>query len=121
MGSQPLLHHDEESLYFNILRSNSFKMTFKRRVISSDDWFGTKRIDIFAYAFEGRTVFAPSPIYPPQIPFTSRDGLMDVLSFVEYPSHQKHHPHLGLFYSSRLKGAFDISFLSSSLTTKTFL
>jgi len=42
-------------------------------------------MDILAYAFEGKTVFAPSPIYPPQMPFTSKVGLIEFLSLVVYP------------------------------------
>src|SRR5258706_6769669 len=34
----------------------------KSSVISLLLWFGTRRIEIFAVAFDGKTVFAPSPV-----------------------------------------------------------
>ena len=54
-------------------------------VISSGFWPGTKRMLIFAKAFDGITVLAPSPIYPPHIPFTSKVGRIEVRSGVVYP------------------------------------
>src|SRR5690606_32044882 len=54
-------------------------------VILSGLWFGTRRILIFALALEGRTVFAPSPIYPPQMLLTSNVGRMEVRPKVVNP------------------------------------
>ena len=42
-------------------------------------------MEIFAWALLGMTVFAPSPVYPPQIPLTSRVGRIDLRSSVVYP------------------------------------
>ena len=72
----------------------------------SEFWLGTNRIEIFAFAFEGSTVFAPSPMYPPQIPFTSKVGRIPVLSMVVYPfsPHSSSTPKSSL-YTSISKGA----------------
>ena len=51
-------------------------------MILSAFWSGTILIEIFAWASDGRTVLLPAPVYPPQIPHTSRQGLMAVLSNV---------------------------------------
>ena len=66
-------------------------------------------MDIFAYAFDGNTVLAPSPTYPPQTPLTSNEGLIEFLSLVVYPSS----PYTSLMsksflYSFNLKGALAI-------------
>jgi len=42
-------------------------------------------MEIFANAFDGKTVFAPCPVYPPQIPFTSKVGRILARSSVLYP------------------------------------
>ena len=39
-------------------------------------------VEIFADAFDGKTVLAPSPVYPPQMPFTSSVGRLPVRSNV---------------------------------------
>ena len=39
-------------------------------------------MEILAEAFDGITVFVPSPMYPPQMPFTSSDGRTPVRSRV---------------------------------------
>src|SRR5687768_62634 len=59
-----------------------FKCWMSRSVILLLSWLGTNLAEIFAKAFEGSTVLAPSPVYPPQIPFNSSEGLIPVLSYV---------------------------------------
>ena len=77
-------------------------------------------MDIFAYALAAITVLAPSPVYPPQIPFTSIVGRMELRSFVEYPSSPCTSDKSNAFlYASKLNGAFAISARSAALRTST--
>src|ERR1700689_5367238 len=50
--------------------------------IFAGSWFGTKRVENFAQAFDGITVLAPSSMYPPQIPFISSVGLVQSRSTI---------------------------------------
>src|SRR4030042_3467172 len=69
--------------------------------ISLGSWFGTRRMEIFAFATAGRTVLAPTPVNPPQIPFTSNEGLAQDLSRGDYGSSPQSSPTLSFaIYSS---------------------
>ena len=58
------------------------KCSSKSLAMALWSWLGTRRMEIFALAFEGSTVLAPSPIYPPQMPLTSKVGRIPTLSMV---------------------------------------
>ena len=49
-------------------------------------WSGTSRQLTFAEARDGRTVFEPSPVKPPQMPFGSSVGRAQSRSSVVYPA-----------------------------------
>ena len=60
-----------------------FTWSSKSCAILSGSWFGTRRMLTFAIATAGMTVFAPSPVKPPRMPFTSKVGRAHTRSSVE--------------------------------------
>jgi len=81
----------------------------------SGSWFGTNRMEILAEALLAMTVFAPSPVYPPQIPLTSNVGRMLMRSGAEYPFSPSTAPIAMLdLYSSSSNGASAIAVRSSA-------
>ena len=98
----------------------SFICFVKSSFILFQFWPGTNLIEIFAKALLGKTVLAPSSVYPPHIPLTSNAGLIDCLSIVEKPTSPcSLLSPIESLNSSILKGVKFISFLSFSETSIT--
>ena len=74
--------------------------------MSSASWFGTSRIETFADARAGITVFAPGAWKPPTMPCTSSVGRAQVRYSTEYPGSpvSTSDPTSALRYSSSLNG-----------------
>src|SRR6266567_3850983 len=62
-----------------------FTKAVYRLRMSSGSWFGTRRMETFACALAGITVFAPGAVKPPGMPWTSRVGRAQVRQRTEYP------------------------------------
>ena len=108
--------NDDEKAYALLMdryRKSVFFMVYK--MLNKSDEAEDLTIEIFAKAFDGKTVFAPSPVYPPQIPLTSKVGRIPTLSIVEYPdSPWTLEISRSAVYSPKSNGRFAIAVRSST-------